>query len=525
MSLVVVLPAEPVIADDGNVGRARARAGRGRARAAVVSATRTSGQARRAGDVALRRRPRRAPRAARLGQEVVAVEARARDRPRRARPGASVRESIETPATARSGAAGHAAPAGGLRRRSSRLSVGAESATAAPLMPFPPGREAAEQDVARHLAVVEGHGAVAQHLVGLVALARDHDHVAGPRHLERARDGVAPVHDHVALGLRARPVIPRRISSRIASGGSLRGLSEVTITTSESRDATAPMSGRLVRSRSPPQPKTVMTRRGPELAHGLQQVLERVVGVGVVHDHREVLARRPRAPGGRARRRSEARPARPRPRGDAEGQAGAERRQHVLHVEAAERAASRPRRRPPACARGSACRRARARCPRPGSRPARSRRVGPARGRARRAASSARAVVVGVHDRAAVRAQQRARTATRLASKYASMSPWKSRWSRVRLVKTATSNAQPWTRFSSSECDETSSTAWRAAARPPSRGTAPGGRRPRASCAPPRSGGRRSGTGPCRARPTVLAGRAQRRRRSGRWSWSCRSCP
>ena len=56
--------------------------------------------------------------------------------------------------------------------------------------------------------------------------------------------------------------MPRRISSTIASGGSLRGLSEVTTTTSESREATAPISGRLVRSRSPPQPKTVITRRG-----------------------------------------------------------------------------------------------------------------------------------------------------------------------------------------------------------------------------------------------------------------------
>ncbi len=36
------------------------------------------------------------------------------------------------------------------------------------------------------------------------------------------------------------------------------------------------------------------------------------------------------------------------------------------------------------------------------------------------------------------------------------MSPWKSRWSRVRLVKTATSNRQPATRSSISACEETS---------------------------------------------------------------------
>ena len=40
------------------------------------------------------------------------------------------------------------------------------------------------------------------------------------------------------------------------------------------------------------------------------------------------------------------------------------------------------------------------------------------------------------------------------------MSPWKSRWSRVRLVKTATLNSQPYTRSRAREWDETSSTAW-----------------------------------------------------------------
>ena len=54
--------------------------------------------------------------------------------------------------------------------------------------------------------------------------------------------------------------MPRRISSRIFSGSSLRGLSDVTITRSLSRAATAPISGRFVRSRSPPQPNTVTSR-------------------------------------------------------------------------------------------------------------------------------------------------------------------------------------------------------------------------------------------------------------------------
>ena len=46
----------------------------------------------------------------------------------------------------------------------------------------------------------------------------------------------------------------------IASGSSERGLSEVTIATSASRAAIAAICGRLPRSRSPPQPKTAITR-------------------------------------------------------------------------------------------------------------------------------------------------------------------------------------------------------------------------------------------------------------------------
>ena len=46
----------------------------------------------------------------------------------------------------------------------------------------------------------------------------------------------------------------------IASGGSERGLSEVTITRSASRAAISPISGRFARSRSPPAPNTTSTR-------------------------------------------------------------------------------------------------------------------------------------------------------------------------------------------------------------------------------------------------------------------------
>ena len=77
----------------------------------------------------------------------------------------------------------------------------------------------------------------------------------------------------------------------IASGSSERGLSEVTIATSAQRaPATAPISGRLPRSRSPPAPKTTITRPSRELARGAQHVLERVGRVRVVDEHREGLA-------------------------------------------------------------------------------------------------------------------------------------------------------------------------------------------------------------------------------------------
>ena len=101
------------------------------------------------------------------------------------------------------------------------------------------------------------------------------------------------------------------------------------------------------------------------------------------------------------------------------------------------------------------------------------------------------------------------------------MSPWKSRWSRVRLVKTATLNGQPWTRFRTRECDETSSTARRQPAsticrnrRLQVRGLGGGARRPRRA-------GRRSGTRRCPRAPASPRPRGAPRR-SGRWWWSCR---
>src|SRR2546422_412345 len=62
--------------------------------------------------------------------------------------------------------------------------------------------------------------------------------------------------------------MPASISAMIASGASLRGLSDVTKTTSACSAAALPISGRLVRSRSPPHPQTAITRGPPPASRG-----------------------------------------------------------------------------------------------------------------------------------------------------------------------------------------------------------------------------------------------------------------
>ena len=76
----------------------------------------------------------------------------------------------------------------------------------------------------------------------------------------------------------------------IARGSSLRGLSEVTTARSASRLTTSPMSGRFARSRSPPQPKTQITRRRRKPACLGEDVLERLGRVRVVDEDGEGLA-------------------------------------------------------------------------------------------------------------------------------------------------------------------------------------------------------------------------------------------
>ena len=138
--------------------------------------------------------------------------------------------------------------------------------------------------------VVERHLAAARELLALlVALAGDHDHVAG-RARARPRRAIARAAVDRSTVAGAGPA-PATISATIASGSSERGLSEVTTTTSASRAAISPISGRLPRSRSPPAPNThdhARPRRS-QLARGAQHVLQRVRRVGVVDEHGEVL--------------------------------------------------------------------------------------------------------------------------------------------------------------------------------------------------------------------------------------------
>ena len=74
-------------------------------------------------------------------------------------------------------------------------------------------------------------------LTGLVPFAQDHHHVAAPSFSQRPGDGAPPVGFYYRP---ARRVLrPAKTSSMIASGSSLRGLSEVTYSRSEAFSASA----------------------------------------------------------------------------------------------------------------------------------------------------------------------------------------------------------------------------------------------------------------------------------------------
>jgi hypothetical protein len=94
--------------------------------------------------------------------------------------------------------------------------------------------------------------ALAEHQTGVVARGK-----AAARKIASRRSPTSCTSARSPAGSRSTP---SSIARRIAAGSSERGLSSVTTRTSARRAATSPISGRLPRSRSPPQPSTTMTR-------------------------------------------------------------------------------------------------------------------------------------------------------------------------------------------------------------------------------------------------------------------------
>ena len=149
-------------------------------------------------------------------------------------PGSRVRVSIEAPVAWREAAADAARR---WRPRSRLASKGARSS-----LPLRDGRP----DL---LVVRERQRPVADDLAGFMALAGHDQDVAGAKLPHGRADRLAP-------GRRSRARRARRPGSRRGSRRDPRerGLSSVTIATSAFSTAMRPISGRLPRSRSPPQP-------------------------------------------------------------------------------------------------------------------------------------------------------------------------------------------------------------------------------------------------------------------------------
>ena len=157
----------------------------------------------------------------------------------------------------------------------------------------------------------------ADDLVVLVSLAGDDHEIARPGQADGERDGMpadrarrrSPARPGACRGSAASPAsrTPGSMSARMRPGSSVRGLSEVITTRSLARAAAAPISGRLPRSRSPPQPKTVMSAPGVSGRRAVEQPVERVGRVRVVDDHREAGSRDALDATGRRRRGRDAR--------------------------------------------------------------------------------------------------------------------------------------------------------------------------------------------------------------------------
>ena len=232
----------------------------------------------RAGDRAGDQRRERTALADRRGDVVVAVDALAGEARRTARRGSTSRESNSTlPVTRVAGSASAEGPA------DDRGDLGqGQLDHAIPPVGAPSARRATSRSS-------NGWTDAGDLLAGLVALAGDQHGVARPGRPRWPRRSPRPGRRSRRPRPAAPPARPARRSSmarRIAAGSSERGLSSVTISRSASRAATSPMSGRLPRSRSPPQPSTMISRPRGERAQRPQRAVDRRRLVAVVDDAR-----------------------------------------------------------------------------------------------------------------------------------------------------------------------------------------------------------------------------------------------
>ena len=150
------------------------------------------------------------------------------------------------------------------------------------------------QDSDAHLHIIEGNRSVhARPVLSHVLYQRAEQCLPAQAFANRDIDRRLTVRFHLVLRTRALQAHHRIIND-------CQWILAARIVRSQHHKITAaarasPISGRLARSRSPPQPKTVITRPfGPACFTNSRakrrQVAQRIISVSIVHDHRERLA-------------------------------------------------------------------------------------------------------------------------------------------------------------------------------------------------------------------------------------------
>ena len=113
---------------------------------------------------------------------------------------------------------------------------------------------------ARDDTIVEGRGHAADRLAGLVTLPGDHDDVTGARLVAARRESRRRRSSSTRGATRSGPHAREHVAMRSRPGPRSAGCRWSRTATSPRRVATSPITGRLARSRSPPQPNTTSTR-------------------------------------------------------------------------------------------------------------------------------------------------------------------------------------------------------------------------------------------------------------------------